>query len=138
MDETVRIGIDVFWDTSIQKFRKKKLNLEKCPMDYRCPNCGKILTPVERREEKPTINRYIREESETGELVKYGHVKLMRIVEPNPFYRLKPIELFFYGGVCENCYLDGFGRFGERGKSIKQQLIASGEWKIIPPNSKYL
>ena len=124
LNETLRIGIGVFWDTTIQKFRKKKLNLKKCPIDYRCPNCGRILTPTNRREEKQTISHYIREESENSELERYGHIRHIRVEEPNPFYRFKPIELAFYGGVCEECYYDGFGQYGDRGKRVKEISMA--------------
>jgi len=37
------IGKDVWWDTKQQKFRKKRLNLTKIPLKFRCPNCGKIV-----------------------------------------------------------------------------------------------
>jgi len=41
--ETNIVGKDVWWDTTLQKFRKKRLNLDKIPLKFRCPSCGKIV-----------------------------------------------------------------------------------------------
>lgn len=41
--ETKVMGKDVWWDTELQRYRKKRLNLEKVPLKFRCPRCGKIV-----------------------------------------------------------------------------------------------
>ena len=41
--ETKIIGKDVWWDTELQRYRKKRFNLEKVPLKFRCPHCGKIV-----------------------------------------------------------------------------------------------
>jgi predicted RNA-binding Zn-ribbon protein involved in translation (DUF1610 family) len=115
-----RIGLDVFWDHDKQTFRKKRLNLEKIPLKFRCPNCGKILIGINDRDARPFVS-YTYEESEKGELIKYGHSRLIRIETPNTFPDIF-ISLKLWGGVCYNCYLDGFGINGERGAYIKERL----------------
>jgi hypothetical protein len=120
--ETNRVGVDVWWDNNLQKFRKKRINLEKIPLKYRCPNCGKILANLEERSRNPITTHYIKEESEKDELIRYGHTQYIKVEEPNPFYYTNPIELNFYGGVCRSCWLDGFGKNGKYGLFIKYQL----------------
>jgi hypothetical protein len=50
MTETNVIGVDVWWDHTTQKFKKKKVNLKKVPLEFRCPNCGKILAGTSDRD----------------------------------------------------------------------------------------
>ena len=95
MDEIRVVGKDVWWDHKLKRFRKKRLNLEKVPMKYRCPNCGGILEGTgyyDRREDN----------------------------YPLPFPT--EIELRFNGGVCRKCCLDGFGKYGERGKVVSEDI----------------
>jgi hypothetical protein len=86
-----RIGVDVWWDHKTQRYRHKKINLNKIPLIYRCPNCGKILVNSEHR-------RW------------------------NYLYETTEFELNWWGGVCYNCYLDGFGKHGAFGAFLKKQL----------------
>lgn len=41
--ESHRIGIDIWWDHKLKKYRKKRLDLKKIPSKFRCPNCGNVL-----------------------------------------------------------------------------------------------
>ena len=85
--ETRIIGKDVWWDHKLQRFRKKRINLTKVPLEYRCPNCGKILVKPDER-----------------------------------YWNDAGFNLGWYGGVCKNCWLDGFGDYGEHGVFMKKQL----------------
>lgn len=105
------IGEDIWWDTKLQNFRKKRLDLERVPLKFRCPNCGKILVPPDRRRETYTTTEKI-----DGEWT--------RITKPFPDWMVNPIT---WGGVCRDCYLDGFGRFGDRGRFIGKQIKDSRE-----------
>jgi len=107
MSETRVVGVDVWWDNKLQKFRKKRLNLKKVPLSCRCPKCGKILEPSR------TCAGY------------------RDITEPTSTM----IELSLYGGVCYNCYLDGFGKYGERGQALKAEFKAD-EIKFKKNNDK--
>ena len=49
--EAFQIGKDVWWDNEKHIFRKKRLNLEKVPLMFRCPLCGGVVVP--RRERHP-------------------------------------------------------------------------------------
>lgn len=147
MSETTtnQVGKDVWWDTSTQKFRKKRINLDKIPLKYRCPNCGKIMMELEDRKPIITSNflsleysrgmdRWIgafrseypnipREDFKRcqGEF-NIKHPELNDYVERYEEPALPPIELGFHGGVCEKCWLDGFGAYGEYGRFMKTQL----------------
>jgi hypothetical protein len=120
MSEINRIGKDVWWDHTKRNFVKKRLNLERVPLKFRCSNCGKILLNRQDRCGRPHVS-YIREESEVGNLVKYGHTRLIRIETPNPFPDMF-VGLKLWGGVCRECWLDGFGTNGKFGKFIAHQL----------------
>lgn len=128
--ETHIIGKDVWWDVKLQRFRKKRLNLEKIPMKFRCPSCGKIV--VKSRDRRPLI---IKDEQD-WKIKKAEIDRLFKMEKPpmsewNDFverhkelFEVTTIEiprnlawwLGFYGGVCKECWLDGFGRYGDHGK----------------------
>jgi hypothetical protein len=91
MKEVVVIGKDVWWDNKKKIFRKKRLNFIRVPSKFRCPNCGKILTPSNHRDE-------------------------------SPFLPERDIDIGFYGGVCQNCWLDGFGKYGKMGSFFASKL----------------
>lgn len=109
MSETRIIGVDVWWDNKLQKFRKKRLNLEKIPISCRCPNCGKILAEKEDRDET-TI--HIELPWARGSAEALHNLKKLRI------------SLNLHGGVCYTCFLDGFGKYGERGQALKAEFKA--------------
>lgn len=128
--ETNIVGKDVFWDHKLNKFRKKRFNLEKIPMKFRCPSCGKIV--VKKRDREPLIIR----DEEDGKIKSAEIARLFKIEKPphsewNNFverhkelFNVNKIEipqnktwfLSFYGGVCKDCYLEGFGTFGDTGR----------------------
>ena len=129
------IGQEVWWDHSCQEFRKKRLNLTKIPMEFRCPNCGDILTPKNRRNQKKVwvdnkkeerrkkVNMFLEgkpTKEEWDDFVDNNKELFGRTMVMLGYN--KPIELSFYGGVCKKCWLDGFGRNGEQGKFWKKQL----------------
>ena len=87
--KTLRIGVDVWWDHKLQKFRTKRINLNKCSIDYRCPNCGKILAKPRDRDRR---------------------------------FNFAQVDLNWWGGVCRECWLDGFGKNGGFGTFMKRQL----------------
>ena len=43
------IGMDVWWDHDKHIFRKKRINLEKIPLIFRCPLCGGVVAPPRER-----------------------------------------------------------------------------------------
>lgn len=49
MVETRIIGQDTWWDHGKREFRKKRLNLEKIPLRFRCPLCGISVVPISER-----------------------------------------------------------------------------------------
>jgi hypothetical protein len=95
------IGVDVFWDHKLRKFRKKHLNLEQVPMNIRCPFCGEIMVK----------DRYQRDMShrEHGIDSKGKHVWVWVTEEKNPY---RELDLLFFGGVCRKCRDEGFGKYG--------------------------
>lgn len=123
------IGKDVWWDTELQEFRKKRFNLTKVPLKFRCPSCGKIV--VKPRDREPLLIRDKQDRKIKGAEIK----RLFELEKPpksewNEFverheelFEVQTIEipqnpawwLGFYGGVCRECWLDGFGRYGDYG-----------------------
>lgn len=134
--ETSIIGKDVWWDTKLQGFRKKRLNLEKVPIKFRCPFCGKIVVkprdrePLQIRDKRDwkiksaEIDRLFKIEkpskSEWDEFVE-RHKELfeVNIIE---IPRNIPSWLLFYGGVCKDCFYDGFGTSGAMGKHLGDKV----------------
>ena len=43
MTERVVNAPKQWWDHGLKKYRQKRLNLERIPVNFRCPNCGRIL-----------------------------------------------------------------------------------------------
>jgi len=134
--KTQRIGIDVWWDHKLQQYRSKRINLEKVSLEYRCPNCGEIVVKprdrganliVDREDERIRLKeiRRVRElenppKSEwDGFVEKHRELFTRKYITPE---KITPIELSWYGGVCEQCYYDGFGKHGVYGKFLKTQL----------------
>ncbi len=103
------IGVEIFWDHKLKKFRKKRLDLERCPMKYRCPHCGEIL-----------VNRFNRSEGhrEHGIDENGKHIWIWVPEETSPY---RDLELMFSGGVCRKCMRDGFGRMGWLGLIVKKE-----------------
>lgn len=134
--ETNIIGKDVFWDIKLQKFRKKRLNLDKIPMRFRCPSCGKIV--VKPRDREPLIIR----DEQAWKNKKAEIDRLFKLEKPprsewdafverhKELFEVDTIEiprdpawwLGFYGGVCKDCWLDGFGRYGDYGGFVGRQI----------------
>ncbi len=50
--ETNTIGKDVWWDHDKHIFRKKRIDLEKIPLIFRCPLCGAVVVPPRERHPK--------------------------------------------------------------------------------------
>lgn len=48
--EANEVGNDVWWDNEKHIFRKKRLNLEKIPLMFRCPICGMVVAPPQERQ----------------------------------------------------------------------------------------
>ena len=130
------IGKDVWWDTKLQVFRKKRFNLDKVSLKFRCPSCGKIVVKPQDRKpltvrdakdwknKKAEIDRFFK-------LEKPPHSEWDAFVERHKeLFEVKTIEiqenktwfLSFYGGVCKDCWLDGFGRFGDYGGFVGRQI----------------
>lgn len=125
------VGKDVWWDSGKQLFRKKRLDLEKIPLKFRCPNCGKVV--VKRRNREPLTIR----DEQAGKIKSAEIRRLLKLEKPphsewNDFverhkelFEVDLIEIpwdrtlwVFYGGVCKDCYLDGFGEWGDYGGFI--------------------
>jgi len=136
MSETNIIGKDVWWDTELQEFKPKRINLDKVPLKFRCPKCGKIVV-------KPQDREPLRIKDKEDEAIKDKEIdRLFKIEKPSkeewdnfvkrheelftPLIHLvergTPIDLTWYGGVCKNCWLDGFGKNGAYGAFMKKQL----------------
>jgi len=151
MGEVQVIGRDVWWDHELRTFRKKRLNLEKAPIKYRCPTCGKIL--VKPQDRRPITIR----DKEHWRINKREIDRLFNLEKPkkeewNDFCNRHKelfipkfivigewpiIELGFYGGVCEKCYLDGLGRHGEFGRLMGVKL-REGRKKITKARSPHV
>lgn len=43
------VGKDIWWDPEKQVFRKKRLDLERIPLIFRCPLCGAVVVPPPER-----------------------------------------------------------------------------------------
>jgi len=130
------IGEDVWWDHKLQEFRKKRLNLSNVPLKFRCPKCGKIVVKPKDREpliirderawklkkaeidiffklEKPPRSEWDDFVERHKELFQVGKIEIPR----NPAWWLGA-----YGGVCKDCWLDGFGRYGDYGGFVGRQI----------------
>jgi len=139
--ETKIIGKDVWWDTNLQEFREKRLNLTKVPLKFRCPSCGKIVV-------KPRDRRPLMVKDEKDWKIKQAEIDRFFKLEKPPrsewdefverhkeFFEVKTIEipwnptwfLSFYGGVCKDCYLDGFGASGGTGKFMGMMIKGEDE-----------
>ena len=135
------IGKDVWWNTKLQEFKKKRYNLIKVPLKFRCPSCGKIVVKPEDRKplrvldekdmaikrkkvhhfldtEKPTKEEYDAFLDSHEEL----SIPIIHLVERTPSH-----SLAFYGGVCQDCWLDGFGDFGAYGGFVGRQIKPDAE-----------
>ena len=131
-----RIGVDVWWDHKLQQYRSKKINLDKIPLKYRCPNCGKIVEKPKDREPLKIVDKEDRR-------IKHKEIdRLFQIEKPikeefnnfvdrhkelftpkiNLIERGVSLNLSWWGGVCKDCYLDGFGKWGTVGSFFKTQL----------------
>lgn len=119
-------SIEMFWDHTTKQWERKRLDLKRIPMKYRCPTCGKIVVEPEDRNPKKYVD------PNTGE------VKWL----PNKYEKTaKGIldGIFGTGGVCEKCWLDGLGKYGDsllarmlRLEQQEQQLVpihSMGEYK---------
>lgn len=105
--ETRIIGKDVWWDTKLQKYRKKRLNLDKIPIKFRCHHCGKIVVKPQDRD------------SIFLDLI---------------------LQLTLRGGVCNDCFYDGFGEYGEIGKELgekQKEMIKRYELEQARKIAKY-
>lgn len=130
------VGENIWWDTKLQEFRQKRINLTKVPLKFRCPNCGKIVV-------KPGDREALIIRDEQDRKIKNAEIKrLLKLEKPphsewNEFvdrhkelFDVKTIEiprnpawwLSFYGGVCQDCWLDGFGIFGDYGGFVGRQI----------------
>ena len=130
------IGQETWWNTELQEFKPRRFDLDKIPLKFRCPNCGKVVVKPEDRE----LERVVDEEDRR---VKDIEIKRLLELEKPPrekwddfvkrheelfiplvhlVERDTPIDLAWYGGVCKNCWLDGFGKHGTRGAFMKKQL----------------
>jgi len=131
-----RIGVDVWWDHKLQQYRSKKINLDKIPLKYRCPNCGKIVEKSKNREPLKIVDKEDRQikhkeidrlfqiekpsKDEWNNFVK-RHEELF-IPKINLIERGTSLNLSWWGGVCRDCYLDGFGKHGNFGAFLKAQI----------------
>jgi len=88
MSETRIIGKDVWWDHKLQRYKKKRLNLDKVPLKFRCPRCGRIVV-------KPR--------------------------DRDSIFLGLTLSLNLRGGVCDTCFYDGFGAYGEIGKQLGEK-----------------
>ena len=135
------IGQDVWWDTELQEFKPRRFDLAKVPLKFRCPNCGKIgVKPEDRKpmriwDEKATaikrveLNRIRKLEKPTREEWAdfcERHKELLtpvsHLVERSPSHRFSS-----YGGVCQDCWLDGFGKHGDYGGFVGSQIKPGNE-----------
>ena len=134
--KTRRIGLDVWWDTALQEYHSKRINLDKIPLKFRCPNCGKIVEKPKDREPLKIVDKEDRQikhkeidrlfkiekpsKDEWNNFVK-RHEELF-IPKMNLIERGMSLNLSWWGGVCKHCYLDGFGKWGPIGAFFKTQL----------------
>ena len=141
------IGEESWWDHKTQSFRKKRLNLDKVPLKFRCPNCGKIV--VKSRDRKPIKIRdeedWIRKRKQVKEFIErerptkdeYYSFARQHPELWNPVYHIMEervtLDLSWWGGVCKDCCLDGFGRSGGWGRFMKSQMTKDEE--KLPKNS---
>jgi len=135
------IGEESWWDHKTQSFRKKRLNLSKVPLKFRCPNCGKIVVKTrdrepmriideeDRRRKRKQIDECLEREKplkeEWDDFVERHNdlfIPVVHLVE-----RGEPIDLSWWGGVCKDCCLDGFGRSGGWGNFMKSQMMKDEE-----------
>jgi hypothetical protein len=110
MTETRVVGVDVWWDHEAQKFRPKKVDLEKVPLEFRCPNCGKILIGLKDRKKIYIEFPWAQ-----------GTAEFLNWVNSANY------EIGYHGGVCRCCHLDGFGAYGIHGRWEKAEIKANDE-----------
>jgi DNA-directed RNA polymerase subunit RPC12/RpoP len=144
MTEINRVGKDTFWDTEQHKFRKRRFNLEKVPIKFRCPKCGKILVKPKDREKWRFTNMLTPEWIEGRDRQRKAFREEYPILPPEKdfpkiyedfnkrhpeltqywvTYEISPIyisEAMAWGGVCLKCFLAGFGKYGELGAFIRR------------------
>ena len=103
--------IPLFFDHAKQCWRPKKLDLDRIPMKYRCPSCGKIVVkPQDRNPKKITHWLYNENHEYIGSEVEWV---------PNEEFEHTADSILYLGmtgGVCEKCWLAGLGKYGHTGK----------------------
>ena len=120
--------IKLWWSHKNDIWEKRNFDLKRIPTKYRCPTCGKILVkPYDRdhlirdwadfREKRKKIKELLAIEQPLKEefnnfCEKHKELFTPKLV-PAPEYPI--IELSFYGGVCQKCWLDGLGNYGKVG-----------------------
>ena len=141
VDKIRIIGVDVWWDHKLQRFRSKKIDLGKVALKHRCPNCGKIVEKPKDREPLKIVDKEDRQ-------IKHKEIdRLFQIEKPskeewdafvnrheelfipkiNLIERGMSLNLSWWGGVCKDCYLDGFGVFGDTGKFMGMMIKGKAE-----------
>lgn len=139
------IGKDSWWDTKLQEFKPRRFDLKKVPLKFRCPNCGKIgvkpedrkpmrvVDKEDRRAKNIEIDRLMKLEKPTREEFddfckrhKELFTPLIHLVERTPSHRFSS-----YGGVCQDCWLDGFGRHGDYGGFVGSQIKPEAEKRRV-------
>jgi len=103
MVETKVIGQDSWWDTELQEFNDAIKSRE----------IDRLM-----KLEKPTREEF----DDFCERHKELFAPLIHLVEREP-----PFALTMYGGVCQPCWLDGFGRYGKWGGFVGKQVKPEDE-----------
>lgn len=62
-----RIGVDVWWDPEKSIYRKKKLDLDKIPIQFRCPCCGAAV--VSPRDRNPKLRKIVNADAHNKQIL---------------------------------------------------------------------